>query len=314
MGVTALSESQAARLRGRYGWLRLDVRRRLAGGYANDIFLAHADGVAVVIRIVRAPVDLMGLAWEHRLLGLLAPAAPEVVAPVPDRDGATFALDGDDAVVVLPFVDGAPAEPWFDRTAAAVALAHVHGAAAELDVPPRPGLTRLGDLRAGVERGHYFESIGPTAQPWPPELASRRIEIDDAQEWMLQQVEDLARRNLTTAPIHGDVFRGNMLVRNGAVTGIVDWEEANVDWVAYDLAAAMWEFCKSGDIVLKRAAADEFVRAYRAAGGTVPADEDDTLIPLVRVRRVLELLRGPYDRTVDWNYQLCNLEAFYGLA
>ena len=46
----------------------------------------------------------------------------------------------------------------------------------------------------------------------------------------------------------------------------------------------------------------------------MPPTEDDTLLPLMRMRRVLEILRAPYDRTVDWNYQLCNLEAFHGLV
>lgn len=316
MATSAASLSAAsASVRERFGWRNLHVVRRLSGGYANDVFAAEGDGGHIVIRIVRRPVDLAELAWEHRLLGRLAPSVPEVIAPLKAPDGSTF-FEHDDrgAVVVLPFVDGRPAQPWFDRAAAATVLARFHRAAADLDLDPRPGLVRLCELREGIESGRYFTAIGPAARPLPPELAARGDEIDTAREWMLATVEQLAQRGLTTAPTHGDVFRGNMLVRDGSVVGMVDWEEANVDWVAHELANAMWEFCKSGDLVLDRDAGDEFVRTYRNAGGPVPSAEDDTLIPLVRVRRVLELLRAPYDRTVDWNYQLCNLEAFHGLG
>ena len=318
LSVVATSESSvtglSASLREHYGWERFDIRRRLEGGYANDIYLAETDDGEVVVRIVRRPVDIAGLDWEHQLLRMLARTVPEVPAPLAAQDGSTFLLNGEDAVVLLPFVDGKPAEPWFDRLAAAAALAHVHRAAADIQMSERPGLIPLAGLREGVRSGKYFEAIGPTARPLPPELASRQAELDDAQDWLLGQVDRLADLGLRTAPVHGDVFRGNFLVRDGAVVAIVDWEEAKLDWVAYDLANAMWEFCKSGDVVLNRVAADEFVRAYRDAGGTVPPEEDEALIPLVRVRRVLELLRAPYDRTVDWNYQLCNLEAFHGLG
>lgn len=54
--------------------------------------------------------------------------------------------------------------------------------------------------------------------------------------------------------------------------------------------------------------------AYRAADGVVPPDEDDLLIPLIRVKRVLEVLRAPTDRHVDWKYQLDNLRSFESLG
>jgi Ser/Thr protein kinase RdoA (MazF antagonist) len=312
--VTTLSASLAAALRERYGWTRLDVMRRLTGGYANEISLADADGELVVVRVVRPPIDPAGLEWEHELLGLLAAKSSIVIAPLRALDQGTFFMHRGNAVVVMPFVDARPAEPWFDRAAAAKALGTLHHAAAQIEIGTRPGGVQLADLRAAMDSGRYFAKIGPTARPWPAELATRRAELDDAREWALRTVETLACEDLTTAPIHGDIFRGNVLVREHAVMAFVDWEEANVDWAASDLANAMWEFCKYGDHVLDRVAAREFVRVYREAGGTVPADEDQTLIPLVRVRRVLELLRAPYDTLVDWNYQLCNLEAFQSLG
>ena len=300
--VTAVSAS----LRERYGWSRFELRRPLAGGYANDICLAEADGAEVVVRIVRAPVDAAGLEWEHALLAQLAAFVAEVPAPLPALDGSTYFLDGESAVVVLPFLAAEPAEPTSDRLAVAAAVARFHRAAAGVQLGPRPGSVRLAELREGMASGRYFAAIGPTARPWPPELQARRAELDAARDWLLAEVQTLAQRGLTTAPIHDDLFHGNVLMRDGAVAAFVDWEEAKIDWVACDLANAMWEFCKAAD--------EEFVHAYRDAGGTVPPAEDDTLIPLIRVRRVLEILRAPYDRHVDWDYQLRNLEAFHALG
>jgi Ser/Thr protein kinase RdoA (MazF antagonist) len=307
--VTTLPEDLADAVRERYGFEKVVCGDRLAGGYANDIFRLDADGSPYVVRMQRRPVDVAGLAWEHRLLTALAPRLAEAVAPIRATDGSTFFKRADEAIVVLPYVDGAPAEPARDRTAAAEALARFHRAAADIHLPPRPGLVRLAELRDGINSGRYFEAIGPRANPVPRRVAGRAAEMQAALDWALNFVEQFAQRPPKTAPIHADVFRGNILVRDGRVVAIVDWEEANVDWVAYDLANATWEFCGYDETV-----SAEFIRAYRAAGGTVPAAEDELLIPLVRLRRILELIRAPYDREVDWDYQLANLDAFERLG
>jgi Ser/Thr protein kinase RdoA (MazF antagonist) len=292
----------------RYGFRRVEVRGRLAGGYTNDLFVVQADGDAVVARVQRRPVDVESLAWEHRLVRLLAERVPEVVTPLAAADGSTFFRHGDDTVALLPYVEGAPAEPGRDASAAAAAIGRFHGASARLDLQPRPGSTPLDELRSGIESGRYFAAIGPHARELPPPLAARREEIDRALGWALAFTEGVQRA--TTHAIHSDIFRGNVLLRGGRVVALLDWEEAHVDWAAVDLADGMWDFCRPDGAIFDPDAGPGFVRAYRAAGGTVPPDEDDLLLPLVRVRRILELVRAPYDYYVDWEYQAANLEEF----
>jgi hypothetical protein len=53
-----------------------------------------------------------------------------------------------------------------------------------------------------------------------------------------------------------------------------------------------------------------FVDSYRASGGSVSPEEDDLIVPLVRVKRILEVLRAPTDRHPRWDYQLANLRAY----
>jgi hypothetical protein len=85
------------------------------------------------------------------------------------------------------------------------------------------------------------------------------------------------------------------------VTGLThNWEEANIDWQVWDVASSLWPFCSDGDRLHQRAVT-EFLTAYRAAGGTVPSDEDDLIVPLIRARRILEALRAPTDRHPRWD-------------
>lgn len=85
-------------------------------------------------------------------------------------------------------------------------------------------------------------------------------------------------------PIHGDFYRGNVLMRRGRIVGLVDWEESHVDAFDYELASAVWEFCSS-----KRA--HDFDRRLAATmldacgSDLTPGD----LVPLILTRLRYEL-------------------------
>ena len=120
-------------------------------------------------------------------------------------------------------------------------------------------------------------------------------------------------RRPVTGLTHNDIFEGNVLVHQGRVSAVLDWEEANIDWQVWDLASSLWPFCADGER-LHRRAVTEFLTAYRAAGGTVPSDEDDLIVPLIRARRILEVLRAPTDRHPRWDLQEANLRAYTALS
>jgi hypothetical protein len=69
-------------------------------------------------------------------------------------------------------------------------------------------------------------------------------------------------------------------------------------------------FCSTTDGDLDTSAMQDFLDAYRAASGRVPAEEDDLIVPVLRVKRILEVLRAPTDRHPRWDYQLANLRAY----
>jgi len=99
-----------------------------------------------------------------------------------------------------------------------------------------------------------------------------------------------------------------VLVRRGRIVGLVDWEESCVDLYSYDLANAVWEFCKDKrrhDFDRRLAAA--MVDAYDGPG------DADRLVELIRVRRRREiadsLQREARGETVDLVYRRHNERA-----
>jgi Ser/Thr protein kinase RdoA (MazF antagonist) len=269
--------------------------RVLKGGWANDVFLLSSERGQVVLRVKHPPSEPASIAWEHAQLQRLKPAIPEVVAPIRARDGCTFFLFEGDAVTLVPFVDGSPADRASagHRLGAARLLARVHAATANLPVEARPGPEGLQQLRSLDTAGVPSEWRGRVERLYRDAIAL---------------LERLDTRPLVHGAVHGDFFRGNVLVRDDEVVALLDWEEAHVAPLVSELANGVWEFCQTGDY-LERESGAAFVAAYREAGGPVPGGEDDLIVPLIQAKRVLELLRAPADRRVDWEYQAHNLRS-----
>jgi hypothetical protein len=89
-----------------------------------------------------------------------------------------------------------------------------------------------------------------------------------------------------------------------------------VDAWAYELANGIWESCKTGDD-FDRDRAARFAAAYRSEGGVAPPAHDVHLEPLIRCRRLVELLWAlsePRSGDWDWSYELHNLRALDNLG
>ena len=139
---------------------------------------------------------------------------------------------------------------------------------------------------------------------WLPLIAHARTEA-------IELISRIATtRQPTMGVTHNDIFPGNVLVHDGEVTALLDWEEADVDWLAWDLASSILPFCTTAEGDLDTSAKQDFLDAYRAASGQVPPDEDDLIVPLLKVKRILEVLRAPTDRHPRWDYQLENLRSY----
>jgi Ser/Thr protein kinase RdoA (MazF antagonist) len=282
-----------------YGLRTPILAERLTGGYANDVFLLKGDP-SVVLHVKHPPLDLQSLSWEHRLLEQLQSHLPEIPAPMPSRDGRTFLIHKNRPVWLTPYVQGQRAGSA-DRRAVAAALGRLH--AVQLDLEPRPGHARLSDLPFPPLR-----EMPPAFDSWLPLIAHARTES-------IELISRLANAGgITVGVTHNDIFPGNVLIHDGKVSALLDWEEADRDWLVWDLASSLSWFCTTGDGAFSTIALRDFVDAYRAASGRVSPEEDHLIVPLLRVKRILEVLRAPTDRHPQWHYQLGNLHAYQALS
>jgi homoserine kinase type II len=240
--------------------------------------------------IVRVePADPESVRWEHALLRFLAEEIDQVVEPLMALDGSTFFVDGGCIVSVFRFLPGKELrsqEPLF-RDVLPRLLARVHQRAQAWPVADqRPGVPSLRER--DWDRNDWWD--WSVVEKSPPLVRA----FEELREWV-------AAAELCVGAIHGDFHMGNVLVRDGSVTGIVDWQYARRDWPALELAGMVWDLCWDGNsTTLDPALCDEVVGRYLDAGGP---GEPGALIPLMRleslVSALISLTRAARDESWD---------------
>jgi Ser/Thr protein kinase RdoA (MazF antagonist) len=138
------------------------------------------------------------------------------------------------------------------------ALSRLH--AVQLDMDPRPGHLRLQDLPV------------PPLRPMPPEFDSWLPLIADARAETIETISRIAStRRVTVGVTQNDILPGNVLIDDGQVTALLDWEEADIDWLVWDLASSISPFCSTADGDLDMSAKQDFLRSCHSSDPSVAA-------------------------------------------
>jgi Ser/Thr protein kinase RdoA (MazF antagonist) len=248
--------------------LSFEVLRPLSGGEECEIWLVRSHQGQCVVRISPRWRSLARLGWVHTLLLALQPVLPVVIAPLKAPNGSTLLVYQEHPVVLFPYVDGHPVdrEDPAQREAAAWVLAQLHRAMLSVSVPDAAFVWHLRE--ASLASG----SSGSAA-----------LRDAELESWHAALVQRSGL--LTCGLIHGDYYRRNLLVSRGAITAVLDWDDAHLDFLMQEVAWSAWEFGKTAsgdDWHPERARA--FVETYRAAGGPCQTDEYSLLIPFIRWR------------------------------
>jgi homoserine kinase type II len=272
--------------------------RRPASGTIHQTWLVTTDAGAFVLRGYRY-ADRAPVVREHRIIAHARSHGVPAVAPLPlpggetalERDGRWYAL--------FPHAPGqqiARAELGIaESTAMGRALAELHRALADLPeviLAPRPlQVDRVATL-AEIERLATLAQAGrhlhdPVALRC---LSGQRAYLESLPSGM---TVDLA--GLVFQPIHGDYTETNLFFQNGAVSAVIDWDQAY-------LAHGAWEVVRTLHLALgfEPALAGPFLAAYRAAASLSWAELDQAAAAYGLMRaHDLWLYQWIYDRGDD---------------
>jgi Ser/Thr protein kinase RdoA (MazF antagonist) len=216
----------------------------LTGGYSNESWQVSGPGDPVVVRRYgRLHVSSTAVAFEHALAAHVAARISEVRAPLHDAQGATFRLVDGAYVAVFPWIDGTTgARDLATGCDAARVLARFHRAARDLHVSDGTRSTRfLGLVPWLHETFKDFAAAGsPIARalPWNDLIAA----LGASTVRLAPQA-----RALPIVIVHGDPNPENMVVADGRVCGLIDFDFAHETERIYDVGALLDEFARLDD-------------------------------------------------------------------
>ena len=262
----------------RYGLGTLVAHEPIKAGIENtNYFVTTERGRYVLTLYERLPAE--ELPFYLNLMAHLARAGVAVPAPAADRTGALFSMLCGKPASLVDRIDGVAHMAPGDADCAAVgaALAGLHVAAQSY-------------------RGRLANRRGPAW--WRQAARAVRPYLDDAQNALLaaelKHQSGLAKLRLPKAAIHGDLFRDNVLFAGGRVAGIIDFGFAATDFLAYDLAIAVNDWCNRDDDELDAGRTHAFIEGYERHR-PLTRDERDAWPTLLRAAALRFWLSRLYD-------------------
>jgi homoserine kinase type II len=224
-------------LRG-FGLVGYRGHRAVAAGTINTNLALDLEGGACFLRVNEGKA-LADVAREANIIEHLAARGLPTPRPLRARSGEAWLLWRGAYVSLFPWVTGRV------LTRAQVEPRHAHQTGA--------ALARLHQI------GADFPDTGPGR--YEPEEIARRFatvqaaaagdpELDAAATVLGPELDRLSTARasgLTSGLIHGDLFIDNVLFHDGALTALLDFEQASWGRLAYDLAVSVLAFGFGGD-------------------------------------------------------------------
>jgi homoserine kinase type II len=250
----------------------------IASGIENtNYFVTTAKGGYVLTLYERLPAG--ELPFYLNLMAHLARAGVPAPAPEPDRSSALFSLLNGKPASLVTRLPGAPiTTPDTEHCAA------VGGALAQLHVASATYRPRLANRR------------GPSW--WRQAARAVRPFLDAAQNDLLvaelKFLTGFGKGALPRGAIHGDLFCDNVLFVGAEVSGIIDFGFAATDFLAYDLAIAVNDWCTARDGSLDAALVAAMADAYHRVR-PLTADERNQWAALLRAAALRFWLSRLYD-------------------
>jgi homoserine kinase type II len=213
----------------------------------TNYFVTTGKGRYVLTLYERLPAE--DLPFYLNLMAHLARAGAEVPAPEPDRTGALFSMLNGKPAGLIARVDGAPVDapdpPHCGAVGASLARLHLAG---------QKYRARLTNRRGPGWWRQAARAVRPFLDAEQNALLLAEIEFQSG----------FGKARLPKGAIHGDLFCDNVLFDGGRVAGIIDFGFAATDFLAYDVAIAVNDWCDAGDGSLAPDSVRAFVAGYHA--------------------------------------------------
>lgn len=293
-----LNDATIHKLVAAWGLRAVGAALRPNAGTIHQTRLVPTDAGVVVLRAYRyderAPVER-----EHAVIAHARARALPAVAPLPLPDGATILTNAGRFYALFPYAPGRQVVRAdlgaVEATAMGACLAELHSALADLPatlLTPRSLHVDRAATVAEIERLAAYARAGtdPHDAVVLRSLLGQRAFVESLPD---SAIIDLA--GLAFQPIHGDYTETNVFFHDGAVSAVIDWDQAY-------RAPRAWEVVRTLHLAFGFDAtlASAFLAAYRVVAPLAWAELDQAAAAYGVVRaHDLWLPQWIYDRGDD---------------
>jgi homoserine kinase type II len=255
----------------------------IAEGVENSTFLLRTEVGTYILKLYEKRMTPADLPFVMALMEHLAAQGIACPTPVKTKHGVTLRQLCGRPAAIISFLDGM----WPRRinpihcTGVGGALARLHLAGASL-AQRRPNNLSVAGWKSLFEscRGRAHEVRAGLAEELGAELA---------------ELERNWPQGLPNGIIHADLFPDNVFFRHDQVSGLIDFDFACTDFLAYDLAICLNAWCFESDGSFNVTKARVMLASYRAVRALTP--EEFAALPLLARGSALRFL---LTRLYDW--------------
>jgi homoserine kinase type II len=230
----------------------------IASGIENtNYFVDTTEGRYVLTLYERLPAE--ELPFYLNLMAHLSRSGVPCPTPMPDRSGALFSLLNGKPASLFTRLSGEPVmSPTVRHCAAAGSLlGRLHLAAATF----RP---RMQNRRGMAWWRQAARAVHRFLTPEQVALLESELEAQAAQENL----------KLPRGAIHADLFRDNVFFTDGTLSGVIDFGFAATDFLMYDVAITVNDWCSRRDGQLDERRTAALLRAYHALRPIKPEEQE----------------------------------------
>jgi Ser/Thr protein kinase RdoA (MazF antagonist) len=254
--------------------------RRTRKGSSNTSWFVSTDAGDVVLRRSHNLKTVAGAEFECELIDHLRGYGYPAPPVHRTRDGAILVQVDGVLHMVMHLLPGRGYDDHSNLDAVARGLGRYHAIVSELTIPGErehsSALASLGQL--GQE--NLYSAVEVVAPLLPPDA---RTALREDARFLADRMEQLnvelgeRQEDLTSVVIHGSYGRSAVLLDEGRLTGVLDFDRAAQDLLGLDLAYALKAFCRGGPVRRSGVGIDPdqcraFLRHYRSEAQLAEAD------------------------------------------
>lgn len=231
----------------------LSPPRTVDGSALNYNYRVEAEGGPYFLRIHKRSRVREQLETEHAVIAWASEQGIPVNPPVPSADGRTLRSNGGSLVAVFPWIEASTFQrATLDEGEARLlgeTLGMLQTKLRPMDIPLRKS---NGELEWDTDASIGALSRVDDLIRYYPAPGNERLRIQEAIRFQMELLESQEPRpsadfeHLVRQPCHSDFHERNVLVRDGALVAVVDWERVSLTPPLFELLRAL-TFCWSLD-------------------------------------------------------------------